>query len=181
MIKTSCKESPIHGEIRLKNKNIFERSFGKFIRYKEDENNCVTLFFEFKKVRFRLTYSSTYGHIQFYAWSCLGWKNADSIYDYANKEYIRELGIMLSKKFHCCVRLSWFRRIEKGNMRFCEGNVWESEKRMPSEKTFEMKDDLVYFTELLKPFRERIPYSFNFIEDLIKQKNEKNKENNNKE
>ena len=178
MIITSCKESPIHGEIRLKNKDSFDKSLGKFIQYKNDVGGHAILYFEFKKVRFRLTYSSTYSHIQFHAWSCFGWKNADSIYDYANTEYIRELGTMLSKKFHCCVRLSWFRRVEKGNMRFQDGNVWESERRMPSEKPFEMKEDFVYFTDLLKPFREKSPYSFRYIEDLIKQKNEKYNENN---
>ena len=178
MLKSNNKQSPIHGEIRLKNEDLFEKNFSKFIKYKSDEYSCVALYFEFKNVRFRLTYNSTYSHIQFFAWSCFGWKNADSIYDYANKEFIRELGIMLSKRFHCCVRLSWFRRLEKGCMRFRDGNVWETDKRMPSERPFEKKDSLVYFTELLKPFRERTPYTFNSIVEWVGRKNETNKETN---
>ena len=135
-------KTPIRGEIRLNDKS--QCSALSWTLTQQHVDGTCFLMFEYKNVRFRLYYDSKYSHVRFYAYASFGWSISDSIYDFANKEYIEDLGKYLSNLFECPVALEWYNRSNKGRMRFYAGQVWSSPEKMPRVKLPKEDDGYVY-------------------------------------
>lgn len=159
MLNANQYKTPIRGEIRMNNKEQFILSMWYLFQDKI-ENDVYYLLFEYKNVRFRLYYNSRYSHIKFYAYTSFGWSISDSIYDYANKEYVEDLGKFLSDKFQCPVSLEWFNRSNKGRMRFNAGQVWSSPDKLPRTILPKEEDGYIYRDRIPANFNGFIPYEF---------------------
>lgn len=162
MLTASQYRTPIRGEIRLKSKQQFIDSLQDFFQDKIVTDQSFFLFFEYKNVRFRLYYNSRFSHINFYAYMSFGWSVSDSIYDYANKDYIEDLGKFLSDKFQCPVALESFNRGCKIRMRFNAGQVWTDSNKIPRTSFPKEDDGFVYQYDYMgTQYKNLIYYDFN--------------------